>query len=109
MDRADATDANVTHPALLSAIASAERAYEEAEAQKYTDTQAYDYAWDQAFKAALTQGLDRDDAKVVATSAASDGNADDPKGYKDIIPPFVRTKTIVNRTDYRKNHAKKEK
>jgi hypothetical protein len=96
------------HPALIAAIAAAETAYAYCERQGCSDQEAYDHAWDHAFKEAMAQGLERDDAKVVATSAASDGNADPEEGYKDIIPPYIRNrKMIVNRTDYRKNHKKR--
>jgi hypothetical protein len=105
----DHADANVTHPALLAAIAAAEQAYETSEPTKMSDAQRYDFAWDSAFDAARATGLPSDDAKVVATSAASDGNADPEEGYKDIIPPYVRDfRMVVNRPDKRRNHAKRK-
>jgi hypothetical protein len=97
------------HPALTAAIRAAEATYACCKEQDCSPADSYDHAWDDAFKVALQHGLPRDDAKVVATSAASDGNADPEEGYKDIIPPFTRTvRTVVQRKyDQRKNHQKK--
>jgi hypothetical protein len=100
-----------THPALIKAIEAAEQAYStffEEHEEPFDYSAAYDAAWDKAFEVAQAEGLDREDAKVVATSAASDGNADPEEGYKDIIPPFIRTvRMVVNRRDDRTNHARK--
>jgi hypothetical protein len=77
------------NPILQHAIRVAEGAYADAEKSGLTPSASYDYAWDHAFEAATADGLRPVDAAAVATSAASDGAQDDPKGYKDLIAPHM--------------------
>jgi hypothetical protein len=98
------------HPALQAAIRAAEQAYAQAEELGHNDQEAYDLAWDCAYAAARTSDLNKEDAKIVATSAASDGNADPEEGYKDIIPPYTRSvRMVVQKRDGRPNHARKKR
>ena len=76
------------NPILIRAISAAE--------QVPIEGLTYEKMYEAAYESAKNDGLGDVDASVVARSAASDGQDDDPAGYKDLIPPFEQGHAVAS-------------
>jgi hypothetical protein len=72
-----------THPVMRKAIKAAEEAFQD----DMTPASAYMAMFKAAFIVAKQHDLSDEDATVIATSAATDGQSDSGEGYKNFIAP----------------------
>jgi hypothetical protein len=83
------------HPVLEQAISIAEKSMMEDADKGVSASDMYQNALDAVYDHCMDiGGLSVEDALAIARSAASDGREDPPKGYKDLIAPFVNGHSV---------------